>query len=83
MGHVFLTDSEGGEQCNLKLLCPDVCVGALLHENQDMYSKASSLVYNLCRYQVLFAAPGYIWYCLQPLALSGIVYSLFIYHNGF
>lgn len=52
VGHVFLTDSEGGEQCNLKLLCPDVCVGALLHENQDMYSKASSLVYNLCRYQI-------------------------------
>lgn len=79
MGHAFLTDSEGGEQCNLKLLCPDVCVGALLHENQDMYSKASSLVYNLCRYQVLFVAPGYqvlftapgfIRYCLQPLHIS-------------
>ncbi|XP_022319051.1 uncharacterized protein LOC111121875 isoform X1 [Crassostrea virginica] len=51
-GHRFLTDPEGEEQSNLKLLCPDVCVGGLLHEDQEVFSKASSLVYNLCRYQI-------------------------------
>ncbi|XP_062581557.1 uncharacterized protein LOC134243315 [Saccostrea cucullata] len=52
MGHRFLTDSAGGEQSNIKLLCPEVCVWALLHDNQDIYSKASALVYNLSRYQL-------------------------------
>lgn len=55
MGHSFLIDSEGGEQSNLKLLCPEMCVGALLHDNQEVYSKAAALAYNLCRYQVILS----------------------------